>query len=119
MGNGGAGVGFASPSVGGAGAIAFNIGGPLTYSGTLNNTGGFVKSGTGQLTWSSTNNAITGTIEVAAGTLNVAGHGVCSNWHLQQQHAADLAGGLGRGLDLRDSCVGNQLPTTTSSTAAC
>ena len=73
MGNGGAGEGFASPSVGGAGTMAFNIGDSFTYSGTLNNSGGLVKSGSGQLTWSSTGNAFLGTIEVSAGTLNVPG----------------------------------------------
>ena len=78
VGNGGAGVGFASPSVGGAGTMAFNVGNSFTYSGTLNNSGGLIKSGAGQLTWSSTDNALLGTIEVAAGTLNV-GNGVSGN----------------------------------------
>ena len=78
MGNGVAGAGFASPSVGGAGAIAFDIGSPLAYAGTLNNTGGFVKSGSAQLNWNSTGNQMTGTIEVAAGTLSV-GNGVWNN----------------------------------------
>ena len=95
MGNGGAGAGFASPSVGGAGAIAFDIGNSLTYAGLINNSGGFVKSGSAQLNWNSTGNAITGTIEVSAGTLNVGG----GSWGLASSTAAP--GGPGRWIRAR------------------
>ena len=37
----------------------------------LGGSNGFIKGGVGQVTWSSTGNAITGTMEVTAGTLNV------------------------------------------------
>ena len=50
VGNGGTGEGFASASVGGAGALAFDIGDSLTYAGVINNSGGLIKSGPGQLT---------------------------------------------------------------------
>ena len=116
VGNGGTGEGFASPSVGGAGTMAFNIGDSLTYGGTLNNSGGLLKSGTGSLTWNSMGNALTGTIEVSAGTLNV-GNGVWGNGIFNS--------GTGRTWQVDSGAVltlgsGRQpIPTTTSSTAAC
>ena len=46
----------------------------------LGGTNGFVKSGPGQLTWSSTGNTITGTFEVAAGTLNIGNNPKILAW---------------------------------------
>ena len=99
MGNGGAGVGFASPSVGGAGTMAFNVGNSFTYSGTLNNSGGLIKSGA----W---------TTHLEFHEQRPARHDRSRRRHaqrrqrrlgerrLQQRHGADLAGPLGRGLNL-------------------